>query len=158
MKYNCTIFFESNVLVITARKRSLGQGNVFTPVCQSFCSQGGVHPRADTPQADTPGRQLEPEVRILLEWILIYMFSNADVHCKTPIRNLWNYRKCQIRLMFLQGESVLVVCSALKNCTVHVPHQMGPSLGNSGIVSSMELLFMQADFFNHTPFFSPLKS
>ena len=27
--------------IITARKRSLGQGNVFTPVCQSFCSQGG---------------------------------------------------------------------------------------------------------------------
>ena len=25
----------------TARKRSLWQGNVFTPVCQSFCSQGG---------------------------------------------------------------------------------------------------------------------
>ena len=24
--------------VITVRKRSLGQGNVFTPVCQSFCS------------------------------------------------------------------------------------------------------------------------
>ena len=23
-------------------KRSFGQGNVFTPVCQSFCSQGGV--------------------------------------------------------------------------------------------------------------------
>ena len=26
--------------VVTARKRSLGQGKVFTPVCQSFCSQG----------------------------------------------------------------------------------------------------------------------
>ena len=25
--------------ILTARKRSLGQGNVFTPVCQSFCSQ-----------------------------------------------------------------------------------------------------------------------
>ena len=25
---------------ITARKRGLGQANVFTPVCQSFCSQG----------------------------------------------------------------------------------------------------------------------
>ena len=26
----------------TTRKRSLGQGNVLTPVCQSLCSQGGV--------------------------------------------------------------------------------------------------------------------
>ena len=34
--------------LVTARKRSLGQGNVFTPVCQSFCSQWlpkrAVHP------------------------------------------------------------------------------------------------------------------
>ena len=51
----------------------LRKGNVFTPVCQSFCSQGGVSasvhagihtpipgqtsPWADTPQADTlPGK------------------------------------------------------------------------------------------------------
>ena len=26
---------------ITARKRSLGQGNIFIGVCQEFCSQGG---------------------------------------------------------------------------------------------------------------------
>ena len=54
-------------MVITARKRNLGQGNVFTPVCQSFCSQWGVQPRVDTPQADTPERQLKRAVRILLE-------------------------------------------------------------------------------------------
>ena len=30
--------------LITACKRSLGQGNVFTPICQSFCSQGEVYP------------------------------------------------------------------------------------------------------------------
>ena len=31
--------------VFTSRKRSLGQGNVFTHVCQSFCSRGGdVYP------------------------------------------------------------------------------------------------------------------
>ena len=28
--------------MITARKRSLGQGNIFRSVCQEFCSQGGV--------------------------------------------------------------------------------------------------------------------
>ena len=27
--------------IITARKRSLGQGNIFRSVCQSFCSQWG---------------------------------------------------------------------------------------------------------------------
>ena len=27
-------------LIFTVRKRNLGQGNVFTGVCQSFCSQG----------------------------------------------------------------------------------------------------------------------
>ena len=28
-------------LIFTARKRSLGQGNIFIGVCQEFCSQGG---------------------------------------------------------------------------------------------------------------------
>ena len=28
-------------IIITDRKRSLGQGNIFTNVCQEFCSQGG---------------------------------------------------------------------------------------------------------------------
>ena len=30
--------------IITARKRSLGQGNIFTSVCQEFCSRLGVPP------------------------------------------------------------------------------------------------------------------
>ena len=30
--------------LITARKRSFGQGNLVTPVCQLFCSEGGVYP------------------------------------------------------------------------------------------------------------------
>ena len=32
------------VVIITSRKRSLGQGYVFTPVCQSFCSRAALHP------------------------------------------------------------------------------------------------------------------
>ena len=28
-------------IICTARKRSLGQGNIFTSVCQEFCPQGG---------------------------------------------------------------------------------------------------------------------
>ena len=65
----------------------LRKGNGFTPVCQSFCSQGGsapVHagihhptgqtpPWADTPRADNPPnrRLLLWTVRILLECILV---------------------------------------------------------------------------------------
>ena len=35
------MLFGFPVDIITARKRSLGQGNIFTSVCQEFCSQGG---------------------------------------------------------------------------------------------------------------------
>ena len=35
-----TIFRSNNTSLITVRKRSLAQGNVFTSVCQSFCSRG----------------------------------------------------------------------------------------------------------------------
>ena len=57
--------------IFTARKRSLGQGNIFSSVCQEFCPQGGVclsacldtpppqeqrHPPEQTPPgADPPG-------------------------------------------------------------------------------------------------------
>ena len=34
------VFIPSFYLILTACKRSLGQGNDFTPVCQSFCSWG----------------------------------------------------------------------------------------------------------------------
>ena len=37
---------------ITARKQRLGQGNVFTPICQSFCSRGSLS--GQTPPADIP--------------------------------------------------------------------------------------------------------
>ena len=56
-------------LIITARKRSLGQGNIFSSVCQEFCSQGGLpqcmlgyhHPRTrHPPKADTPWEQTTP--------------------------------------------------------------------------------------------------
>ena len=33
---------QSQVSIFTARKRSLEQSNIFTCVCQEFCSQGGV--------------------------------------------------------------------------------------------------------------------
>ena len=80
--------------IFTARKRSLGQDNVYTPVCQSFRSRRaytslGRHSPRQTPprqtplQADTPlgrhtlgrhpplRRQLKPALHILLECILV---------------------------------------------------------------------------------------
>ena len=47
----------------TARKRSLWQGNVFTPVCQSFCSQGEEHPPRSTPPRQTPPPGQKPQGR-----------------------------------------------------------------------------------------------
>ena len=47
---------------ITASKRSLGQGNVFAPVCQSFCSREGV--MVYTPSLGRqPPRQTPPPSR-----------------------------------------------------------------------------------------------
>ena len=57
----------------TVRKWSLGQGNVFTPVCQPFCSQGGWTPLgrhlseqtpywADMSHADTHPGHTHPQV------------------------------------------------------------------------------------------------
>ena len=49
-------------LFINARKRSSGQGNIFTPVCQSFCSHGeGVVPGQVRPGPGTlPWDQVHP--------------------------------------------------------------------------------------------------
>ena len=63
--------------IFTARKRSLGQGNIFSSMCQEFCSPGGggvvppgqVHPQAGTPldrsspQTGTPPSQVHPLAR-----------------------------------------------------------------------------------------------
>ena len=39
-----TVFQQITVEIFTARKRSLGQGNIFIGVCQEFCSRGGWYP------------------------------------------------------------------------------------------------------------------
>ena len=58
--------------IFTTRKRSLGQGNVFTGVCQSFCSQGeGVSVWGVDPPGQRPPYGKERAVRILLECILV---------------------------------------------------------------------------------------
>ena len=73
----------------------LRNGNVFTPVSQPFCSQGGgIHPQADTPPlADTcrqtpprantppPRRPLQRTVRILLECFLVNFLVLSIYDC-----------------------------------------------------------------------------
>ena len=69
----------------------LWKGNVFTPVCQSFCSQrgGGVvclsacwdthtHPRAGTLMADTPGQALP-----------LGRHPSADSYCSGRYASYW---------------------------------------------------------------------
>ena len=63
--------------IITGRKRSLGLGNIFRSVCQSFCPQGEVlwchfllwtaSPR----KAPPPGQYHKRSVHILLECFLV---------------------------------------------------------------------------------------
>ena len=56
------------ILIFTARKQSLGQGNIFIGVCQEFCSQGGVSasvhagipPGSRNPLEQTPPRAATP--------------------------------------------------------------------------------------------------
>ena len=70
---------------ITARKRSLGQGNIFAPVCHSVHRGGGLVPGGPGGVWSggvwsrrgawwrPPGRLLLRSVRILLECILVYI-------------------------------------------------------------------------------------
>ena len=96
---------------ITARKQSLGQGNIFSSMCQEFCSQGksgraeppgkadlplarqtpwqGRHPPAQSILGDTVNKQA---VCILLECILvtnskglISLFSLPGCLCKRTV-------------------------------------------------------------------------
>ena len=50
----------STLSIFTARKRSLGQGNIFTPVCHSVHRVGGVPDQVHPPGADTPPDQVHP--------------------------------------------------------------------------------------------------
>ena len=60
---------QGSPVLITAHKRSFGQGNIFSSVCQEFCSRGGL-PRCmlgyhlplgtGTPSEETPQEQTPP--------------------------------------------------------------------------------------------------
>ena len=82
--------------LITARKRSLGQGSVFIGVCDSVnrggvCSRGCLLPGGKSrgcllrgvPGGDPPGRPLLRAVRILLECILVHCTSGSRIFRET---------------------------------------------------------------------------
>ena len=52
--------FEAAITVFTARKRSLGQGNIFAPVCHSVHGGGKYLERYPAPQAGTPPGRYTP--------------------------------------------------------------------------------------------------
>ena len=80
----------------------LRQGNVFTPVCQSFCSQGSMHPpgmnvpRGMHPLARTP-RHTPPPVRILLKCILVlkWVLNNQRLMLKRSMRIKVIFQYCR---------------------------------------------------------------
>ena len=51
------------ILVFTARKQSLGQGNIFIGVCQEFCSQGEFLPQCMLRYTPPPQEQTPPGSR-----------------------------------------------------------------------------------------------
>ena len=70
MEVGCKNSIRNIFAIITARKRSLWQGDIFTGMYQSFCPQGeGVSLTETSLWTKTPGK--ERAVRILLECILV---------------------------------------------------------------------------------------
>ena len=79
-------------IVITSRKQSLGQGNVFTRICYSVHRVEGVSVRGglsppphtldrETPWTETPLYGKERVVRILLECILVHDCTRRVHQC-----------------------------------------------------------------------------
>ena len=53
----------TDLCIFTARKRSLGQGNIFAPVCHSVHSGGGVPRQVPPGQGTPPGPGTPPRAR-----------------------------------------------------------------------------------------------
>ena len=61
-KYNSDVSLSP--WIVTTRKRSLGQGNIFRSMCQEFCPQGGVPGQVHPPdQVHPPGTRYTPKTR-----------------------------------------------------------------------------------------------
>ena len=89
---NISISISSEVIIFTTRKRSLGQGNIFTPVCHSVHRGGAWSQEGCLLPGGAwwrPFRRLLLRVaRILLEWILVDSVSGScafSVHCSHTV-------------------------------------------------------------------------
>ena len=118
--YNCIVWRQQNFdcsnlkRILIARKRSLGQGNIFRSVCQEFCPQRGWYPSmpcrshdrpaggsalggllpggacsGGVPGGDPLGRLLLRTVRILLECILVFVMILSSCRHFFTLK-LWN--------------------------------------------------------------------
>ena len=65
-----TLFYRYILRIFTAHKRSLGQGNIFSSVCQEFCSQGGGLPQCmlgyHPPWKQAPSQSRHPPAQCML--------------------------------------------------------------------------------------------
>ena len=118
----CTLLSPVRTLtIITARKRSLGQGNIFTPVCHSVhggeyltryplpgtrCPPPGhqVHP-PDT-RYTPPGPQVHPppcEIRSTCGRYASYwnaiLFMNSAVKARTPLETTTEFSTWKLKLL-----------------------------------------------------------
>ena len=119
-----------NYTLITARKTKLREGNVFTPVCQSFCSPGGCLPLvrrggSATPGADTPWQT--PPAQCMLGYTpltaqcMLGYTPPCPVHTgihNPPLPSAWDtVNKRAVRIP-LECILVYVFCSRLLLCSL----------------------------------------
>ena len=76
----------SQSTIFTAKKQSLGQGNVFTPVCQSFCSWGGALCIMPLPVL-LPGPMFLPRC-LCLAGLCPAGFWSSESLCKVSVRGI----------------------------------------------------------------------
>ena len=109
---------------VTIRKRSLGQGNVFTYVCHSVHSGDGVSfqgvslietpctetPWTESPRQRRPGQRPPPyskeqAVHILLECILFSTVALLESH---PVHNLYFKKQFSIEFQSLDTQTIVI--------------------------------------------------
>ena len=93
------------VLYFYRKKRSFGQGNIFTPVCHSFCSQGGGGPDQARPPPTryTPRARYTPQDQVHPPWDQVH--SPPGTRYPPPrssrLRNTVNDRPVRILLEYI---------------------------------------------------------
>ena len=127
--------------IITARKRSFWQGNIFTPVCHSVHSGGGAQ-RGSVPGEvpgpgeggawwRPPGWLLLRVVRILLECILVSLCFALGPKNVIQFGLLTNYATAQLFKTEINSSSIFYI-NALNATKVRLIIQGGHGTGKTG--------------------------